>query len=61
MELAFVFLDRHIVDARLPPPHQPVFVKLPEFIPISPEPLTVGIVVLVLESDGDPVVCETPQ
>ena len=61
MELAFVFLDRHIVDAGLTPPHQPLVVKLPQLVAVGPEPLACPIVVFVLEANGDPVVCETPQ
>ncbi len=60
MKPAFVFVDHHVVDTRFPAPHQPLIVKLPEFITVRPEPLTADIVVFVLESDGDPVVCETP-
>jgi hypothetical protein len=61
VKLAFVDVDRYLVDTRLPPPHQPLIVKLPEFIAVGPKPLIVDIVVLVLESNGDSIFCETPQ
>lgn len=61
VEIAFVKLDLNVVDARLPPPHQSLLVKLPEFVAIGPEPLTVEIVVFLLEADRYSVVGETPQ
>lgn len=61
MKLAFGDLDCHVVDARLSTQHQSLVVKLPEFIAVSPKPLPVGVVVLVLKANRDPVVGETPQ
>jgi hypothetical protein len=61
VKFAFVDVDRDLVDACLPTSHQPLIVKLPEFIAISPEPLAALVVVLVLEANRDPAVTETPQ
>lgn len=61
MKVAFVDVDRDFVDARLPTSHQPLIVKLPEFVAISPKPLPMCVVVLVLEANRDPVVGEAPQ
>ena len=61
MEFAFAFFDGHVVDTRFPMTHQPFLVKLPEFVAVGPEPMPVGIVVLILEADSDPVLREAPQ
>ena len=53
MKFAFVDVDGDLVDARLPTSHQPLIVKLPEFIAISPEPQATHVVVLVLEANRD--------
>ena len=61
MELAFRFLDSNIIDACLTTSHQSVVVEFPKFISISPEPLTKSIVILILKTNRDPIICETPQ
>jgi hypothetical protein len=60
-ELALAFLDDHVIDAGLSTPHQTLFVKLPEFVAISSEPLPVCVVVLVLKADSDSILGEAPQ
>ena len=46
MELAFVFLNVNVIDARLTTTHQSVFGELPQFVSIPPKPLALGVVVL---------------
>src|SRR4051794_17650476 len=53
--------DGAVVDAGLPPPHQPVGVELPQLVAIAAEPLSLGIMRLVLEAHRDPVIGEGPQ
>src|SRR5579859_7816597 len=54
-------LDRDVVDAGLPPAHQAVLVELPQLVAVAAPPLTLHVVGLVLEPDGDPVRPEGPQ
>src|SRR5690606_10652680 len=60
-EPALVLLDGHVVDARLAATHQARLVELPQLVPVGPEPAALGVVVLVLEPDGDAVVGEGPE
>src|SRR6476620_11276978 len=60
-ELAVGFVDRHVVDAGVAPPHQPVVVELPVLVAVRAEPLPVGVVELVREPDRDPIPVVRPQ
>jgi hypothetical protein len=48
------------LDERLPPPHQARLVGLPQLVAFGTEPAAPGVA-LVLETDGDVVVCEAPE
>jgi len=61
VEFAFVILDCYVVDACLSALHLSFVVKRPAFIAIGPKPLTVCIVVLVLEAHSDPFFGEAPK
>src|SRR6204780_5212570 len=54
-------IDRHVVDAGLPPPHLPGVGERPQFVAIAAVPLTRGGAALVLEADTDPAAVECPQ
>lgn len=53
--------DRHIVNAGFAPAHQTVFVKLPLLVAVGPKPVDGVVMPLVLESNGDSVVMESPK
>jgi GNAT superfamily N-acetyltransferase len=53
--------DGQVVDAGKAFAHQPVFIKLPEFIAVRAKPLPGMVVPFVLEAHGHPVFPETPQ
>src|ERR1035438_3147842 len=55
------FLNRQIVDARIPAMHQPIRAELPVFISIRTEPLPRRIVGFIREADRNPRVAECPQ
>jgi len=61
MELAPLFLNGNIVDARLSTPHPPFIVEFPKLVSVSSKPLALGVVVFVLEADGDPVLRKAPE
>ena len=54
-------IDRHVVDARLAPAHQPVLVELPQLVAVAAKPPSLGIVALVLEAHRDPVLVKGPE
>ena len=54
-------LDGHVVDAGLPAAHGALGVELRQLVAVAAPALPVGVVPLVLEPDGDPVVGERPQ
>src|SRR2546425_12545413 len=54
-------LDRRIVNARDPAPHQPCIVELPQFNPIRPAPLSRIVMPFVLEANRHPVSEKSPQ
>src|SRR5215471_452165 len=60
-DAALALVDGHVVDARLPAPHQALLVELPQFVAVAAIPLPGGVVRLVLEADGDAVSVERPQ
>lgn len=61
MEFSFGILEGNLVDTRFSTTHETFFVKLPEFISVSPKPLPGGVVVFVLKTNGNPIVGEAPQ
>jgi hypothetical protein len=61
MEFSFRILDENLVDTRLPTTHETCFIKLPEFVSVSPKPLTGCVVIFVLKTNGNPIVGEAPQ
>ena len=61
MEFALGFLDGDVVDAGFTSSHQTFVVKFPVLVPVSPKPLTVGVVVFVLKTYCDPVSLKGPQ
>jgi len=61
VKLALDFFDANVVDTGFSASHQPVFVKLPQLISVSTEPLTGCVVIFVLEANGDTVGRETPE
>src|SRR5689334_12976441 len=61
VELALRSLDRKIVDAGVPPPHQPVLGELPILIAVRAKPGAGVVMPFVGEADGDPVVGPGPK
>ena len=61
MEFSFGIFDGNVVDTRFPTTHETFFVKLPEFISVSPKPLPGCVVIFVLKTNGNPIVGEAPQ
>jgi hypothetical protein len=59
--LAVDFLDRQVVDAREPSPHQTILSEFPVLVTVGTEPVARVVVPLVGEADGDPVLRERPQ
>src|SRR5690606_17609825 len=55
------FGDGHVVDAGLPPRHQALGGELPQLVAVTAVPLTAGVMALVLEPHGNPVLPEPPQ
>src|SRR5262249_20900697 len=58
---ALALVDGRVVDARLPAPHQPFLVELPQLVAVAAVPLPRGVVRLVLEPDGDAVAMPGPR
>src|SRR5271157_1328127 len=52
---------RAVVDARLPPAHQPPIVELPQLVAVAAEPVARVVVPLVLELHSDPLAGECPE
>ena len=61
MEFPICLDDRDIVYAGLAPEHQTGIVKPPLFVSICPEPLTLCVMVFILESRGDLVSVKRPD
>src|SRR5262249_3087135 len=59
--LALRLVDRHVVDAGVPDPHQALVVELPVLVPVGPEPLARRVAELVGEAHRDAVGPERPQ
>ena len=60
-KLPLRLLNPHIVDASLPPPHQPVLIELPKLVPKASPPLPAGIVALIHKPHRHPVLPEPPK
>src|SRR5262245_15072268 len=60
-ELAFALLDRHVVDAGMALLHQAVPVEQPILVATGAKPDAYGVVPLIGEPHGDPVVGKGPQ
>ena len=61
MVLALRLLDRQIVDAGDPNPHQPVLVELPVLFAVTTKPVATVVMSLVGEAHRDPVLAEGPD
>eukprot|EP00968_Pinguiococcus_pyrenoidosus_P005873 scaffold385_cov305-Pinguiococcus_pyrenoidosus.AAC.20 len=59
-ELPVRLEDGEVVDAGLPPLHQPILVELPILIAVGSEPVVLCVAVLVLEAHGNAVVPKGP-
>ena len=60
-EQEVAFSDRNIIDAGLTSAHQAVLGKFPVLIAMGSEPLTLGVVPLILETNSDTVVAARPD
>src|SRR5215211_8293830 len=54
-------VDSVVVDGGVAPAHEAVSIELPQLIPMTSPPLSIRIVRLVLEPDGDAVLGEAPE
>src|SRR3954453_18175305 len=57
---AVAFLDRQIIDAGDPKPHQPLIVELPVLVAVTAKPAAAVIVPFIGEAHRDAVVVEGP-
>src|SRR4051795_725949 len=58
--LAVAFLDRQIIDAGDPKPHQPLVVELPVLVAVTSKPAAAVVVPFIGEAHRDAVVAERP-
>lgn len=61
VKLALLRCAAHIVDARFPTSHEPLFIELPLFIAVRPTPLAGVVVAFVLKGHRNALVMKCPQ